>query len=530
MPIRLSRRAARAALLIALTLTTACDIGAPAAGTATPGAAPLRIASLSGAGGSICHGASGADCAPAAADSVANYDDLVRAGPGGTLLAATAASRIRLLDGAQLRLRARQSLGGAERFVLEAGEALFDHQNAAGEIVVEAGTARIQPLDTRFSVSRETDGGVSVAVVEGGRGVVVTDTHGTALGLAAQQEVDIDPQGALGPAGPIHPDTLRLWDTYGIGPDLAVVTPVGQATPPPAGDVATSGADWSRDGARVAVGGTDGVARIWDVASGQPGPTLRRQSGAIYSVAWSRDGTRLATAGQDGSVVIWDAQAGRALRTIAAHDGPCATVDWSRDGRRFVTAGLDGLAKVWDAASGQALFPLRGHAAGVYAAAWSPDGARIATASLDGTAALWSAATGDRLRVLRGHTAGVLGVAWRADSAQVITAGGDGTARIWDVATGQEAAPALRAHGPLYGARWSPDTRSILTTDEQGLATILIAESGQARLALPASGGPVFGAAWSPDSRRLATTGGDGSARIWDAAQGAVLLTLGVKP
>src|SRR5689334_7357592 len=82
MPIHSAPRGARRAgllLSLALFLLAACDFAAPAPATPASGA-PLRIAGVSGAGGSICHRAAATDCAPAAAGSLANYDDLVRAG------------------------------------------------------------------------------------------------------------------------------------------------------------------------------------------------------------------------------------------------------------------------------------------------------------------------------------------------------------------------------------------------------------------------------------------------------------------
>jgi hypothetical protein len=86
--------------------------------------------------------------------------------------------------------------------------------------------------------------------------------------------------------------------------------------------LAVIAAEYNADGTRIATGGQDGIAKIWDATTGQEFLTLQDTGlgNAVNMIAYSVDGTRLATANDDGTVKVWDAATGREVMTLTAGD------------------------------------------------------------------------------------------------------------------------------------------------------------------------------------------------------------------
>ncbi len=120
-----------------------------------------------------------------------------------------------------------------------------------------------------------------------------------------------------------------------------------------AAETAAYDAAWSPDGRFILTGSLDGVARVWDAASGEVVQQLSGHSGPVRAVGWSPDGQRLATGGEDGTLRLWDAQSGEQISSAQGHIGPVLSLDWSPSGELLASGGADGVAQVWEAATGQ---------------------------------------------------------------------------------------------------------------------------------------------------------------------------------
>ncbi|TBD26769.1 hypothetical protein ELH20_03780 [Rhizobium ruizarguesonis] len=268
---------------------------------------------------------------------------------------------------------------------------------------------------------------------------------------------------------------------------------------------------FSPDGRRLATV-WDKTARILDLASGRNVVAFVGHNEPVKSVAFSPNGTRLATASEDGLARLWDVATGKEVARFESPEGfHVLSVAFSSDGKRLATG--DNKARLWDVATGTEIVTFVGHNEPITSVAISQDGTRLATGSYDKTARLWDVATGKEIMRFQGHGDTVWSVALSTDGTRLATGSGDSTARLWDIATGKEV------------ARFASNTVSDVAFSQDG--TRLAVSGSVARLwdvvtgieiaRFPAdSGQPFTGIAVSPDGHRLAAGSSEGTGRLWD--------------
>ena len=298
------------------------------------------------------------------------------------------------------------------------------------------------PIVTGTSASPAAAGGQPPAVLSGGDILAVSDGRGT----------------------------VRLWNAL-------TRRPLG---PPIVSPHAVTGLALSRDGKVLAVAA--GGLQLWSTATGQRiGETLPAAD-AAGPVAISPDGSLVAAIGTDGKARLYQVATQQATGT-AVTVGPGASGDalaFSPDGKTFATISANGTAALWSVATQRRIGALMTEgssgtpAAGdspVDAVGFSPDGATLATAGASGDSSdsirLWDTATQQEIGTPM--TAGpgpVYAVAFSPDGATLASAGGDGTARLWDTATQQEiGTPMTAGPGPVYAVAFSPDGATLVTAD-----------------------------------------------------------------
>ncbi|REG27009.1 WD40 repeat protein [Archangium gephyra] len=358
----------------------------------------------------------------------------------------------------------------------------------------------------------------------------ITPTEHVAKALSAWQLepallVVRDTANIIGRVG-FHPDgsriitsnsegLARIWDVASGRP---LVTLKGHTGP-------VRSARFDSAGARAATAGQDGLARVWDVASGKLLVTLSGHTDAVWDARFSPEGSRLLTLSRDGTVRTWDAASGRHLLTLVRRPEQVGFAMFSPDSTRIVTAGGDGTMRIREVESGGLLVTLTAHSGAVLTARFNPEGTRIVTAGLDGTARLWDAASGRLLATLSGHADGVLGATFSPDGTRIVTASLDGTARLWDAATGRLLATLVGHTGPVVDAGFRPDGARVVTASEDGTARLWDAASGVLLTTLSGHTNTVLGASFGPDGMSVVSFSRDGTARLWDAS-GKISTTL----
>lgn len=339
-------------------------------------------------------------------------------------------------------------------------------------------------------------------------------------------------------------------------------------------------AAFSPDGARLVVGGPDGVGvlqRIGDQALLQR--WSRDPQGNVTAVAFSDDGTRMAVTTLDGDAVLWSSL-DRGFSEAAAQYLVGATRDSSNAGSVVpIVFGTDFVAavaingaevQVWNVDPPLSL-DLH-HAGPVLSLASSPSGSWLVTGSGDRTARVWDTRTGEQ-RLERGRVLPVTAVAatetwfaagsiddtvamFRRDGGEqgapilqlsaikaieishsgwIASASGDGTVVVTD---SLGAVKATLEHAPKKrGDPFSPDDPQSAVTAVAWLGDHMLASAGNNGLVkiwqldppiapkpepkwVLHHDAPVRSLAGSPDGSLVLSTAADGTAMLWRVTDG----------
>jgi len=295
----------------------------------------------------------------------------------------------------------------------------------------------------------------------------------------------------------------------------------------------------SPDGSKLATGGRDGSARLWDW-EGRILVELKGHQGVVSFVTFSSDGQVVATAGEDGTVRLWDlngqerlklevplSQAQNQAQNQAPNQAqnqtqgntgvPLVTLDVSPNQREFVTGSANGQIQRWDW-SGNALGSFTAHKGAVYDLAYSPDGSRLVSGGGDGVAYLWSL-EGKRLATLAGHEAIVSSVSFSPDGQTLATGDYQGQVRLWTSSGAFRRAFTAHTGGGdqsrILALAFSGDSQLLGTSSADGTAR-LWSMDGRKLNEFQGHQDWIYGLAFNPDQTRLVTAGRDGMARIWD--------------
>jgi len=123
--------------------------------------------------------------------------------------------------------------------------------------------------------------------------------------------------------------------------------------------------------------------QLWDLESGQSRHSLGNSILGFWSMEFSPDGKRLAVGGTDWTVSVWDLLKRKELWSEKKHGGAVYDITFSPNGHRLISASIDSTMKVWNPVNGDELLALK-ESGPLYEAEFSSDGRFLLSAGPDG--------------------------------------------------------------------------------------------------------------------------------------------------
>ena len=394
------------------------------------------------------------------------------------------------------------------------------------------------------------------------------------LGVNPEQSLQLALRSASMASTPGLEDTLREGLSNararavlpsGSGPVNAIETSSSGAPAPASlssGNGTVGALRTSADGTLVLVGGANGEARVFELASGRRLARLR-PGARLGDAVFLPDGKSVITGDANGVIIRWDVRSGARLAR-AVHGAPIRELAVSPDGR-FVASAAGEAARVWLVSDGSQvarlphplsvegvafsssgaqlltlardarLFDTRdwGRApivldqpGNIVTAAFSPAGELVATGGRDNLAMIWGARDGTRRHQLA-HRGNVLDVAWSPNGSLLATASADNSGRIFHTDTGTLLTSLGEHSNQVVGVGFSPDGASVVTASLDGSARIWGGDGFARSAALLGHSGQVLEAAFTKDGTSVVTASDDGSARVWKPAVDPILSLVG---
>lgn len=138
-------------------------------------------------------------------------------------------------------------------------------------------------------------------------------------------------QGFAGVLHLVHADTLepiREWPLGHYGTTCAVA--------------------FSPDSGRIVTAAGNGVARVWDAATGTLVHELIGRGNRLLCAAFSPDGQRIATGGSDNYITLWDARTFDPVARLIGHQDYVYSMCWRADSQLLISGSGDHTVRIWE--------------------------------------------------------------------------------------------------------------------------------------------------------------------------------------
>jgi hypothetical protein len=274
---------------------------------------------------------------------------------------------------------------------------------------------------------------------------------------------------------------------------------------------------------RLASGGEDKLARVWDIATGRSLHVYPHRD-PIDAVALSPDGAVLAVGDRAQTVHFWEVATGLSLGSVGPFASQVVSLAFSPSGKKLAVghgAGLQ-LLDLEPPATVRQRKTLLANRWMVSTVVFSPDGQHLAAVTYEGSVHVWDAA-GNSPRVYSDGQQAMLGaVALSADGSKVIFGCREnkGWLKLWEPNLDGKPTLLEEGTGGVQGIVVAPGGQVIYTGAWGGPLRVRQRIDAQPRLVRSGVRGAIVSLSLSGDGRRLACGSDEGSIRLFEVLAG----------
>lgn len=227
---------------------------------------------------------------------------------------------------------------------------------------------------------------------------------------------------------------------------------------------------------RLLTGGQDGVAHVWDVATGeetyrtpQRTPAVKEGSVAIMLASWISGSDDFVAVANDGYVACYHLGESEPRRQWHSHDSFAFSASIARDSGFMAIQGMDKghlLVRVFDFANGKRIFEVP--SGSFTETTFSPEGSTLALYGPSTAVRLFAVPSGEFLVSLSGRTKGTEELRFDPSGRRLLTRGSDGAILVSSAKTGEPIQTIPGNGTPLACAEFSPTFERVLTVAADG--------------------------------------------------------------
>jgi hypothetical protein len=278
----------------------------------------------------------------------------------------------------------------------------------------------------------------------------------------------------------------------------------------------------------LAVSGTDGAIRLWDLRARVRRALLRSElhqrtghDAVALCLAFSSDGRLLATGHVDGAVHLWDMERASEIPVKLRHESSVGAVAFAPDGRTLTSGGMDSNLKLWDleaARAGEARRELFRQPAGVTAMAYvGSRGDWLVTGHANKVLRIVDARTCRLIGSIRGPEAQISLLLLSPDGRHLAAASHDRTIRVYDVERKEQTFMAQPSRAkPTVSMVFFPDARHLASVAQDNAVHLWNVTSQAPAAVLWGAPGESFAAvALYGGQDHIAAALSDGRVRLW---------------